>query len=221
MPLTPEEIQNKDFLISLRGYDKDEVESFLSRVADEFRDALRGGGEGGSADPFQDLGQEVGSVLQAAKSSADALRSKAEQEATAVLQKAREEAANLRESVSKAAARVKEDAERHAVQQRSEAERYAEETRSAAEREANERLRESARRVQRLLSTENNVRERLLALETMLGTLREDLSEGTEAGRAEAATLRAAEAPPAPDQATDEDLAFADADDEPVAGEGN
>ena len=214
MPLTPEEIQNKDFLISLRGYDKDEVESFLGRVADDYRELVRGGGTSG--DPFKDLGQEVGSVLQAAKDSADTLRRKAEEEATALLQKAREEAANLRESVSKAASRVKEDAERHSSTVRSEAERYAEETRATAEREANERLRESARRVQRLLSTENNVRERLLSLETMLATLREDLSSDPEGGRQEAATLRAAGASEGSDNA-DDDLAFADGDDESVA----
>ena len=33
--LTPEEIQSREFLVSLRGYDRDEVHAFLGRVAEQ------------------------------------------------------------------------------------------------------------------------------------------------------------------------------------------
>lgn len=40
MSLTPEQIAEKDFLVSLRGYDKEEVRSFLRSVAKEFGTAI-------------------------------------------------------------------------------------------------------------------------------------------------------------------------------------
>lgn len=40
MPFTPEEIENKQFLIGLRGYDRMEVDSFLRAVAADMRDLL-------------------------------------------------------------------------------------------------------------------------------------------------------------------------------------
>ena len=33
MAFTPEEIESKKFLVGLRGYDKDEVTTFLARLA--------------------------------------------------------------------------------------------------------------------------------------------------------------------------------------------
>ena len=37
MPFSPEEIESKEFLITLRGYDKDEVQAFLRAVAADYR----------------------------------------------------------------------------------------------------------------------------------------------------------------------------------------
>jgi DivIVA domain-containing protein len=37
VPFTPEEIDSKEFLITLRGYDKDEVKAFLKAVAADYR----------------------------------------------------------------------------------------------------------------------------------------------------------------------------------------
>ena len=37
MPFTPEEIESKEFLVVLRGYDKEEVGGFLRAVADHIR----------------------------------------------------------------------------------------------------------------------------------------------------------------------------------------
>jgi cell division initiation protein len=36
MPLTPMDIHNKEFSRSFRGYDEDEVDSFLDEVVEEF-----------------------------------------------------------------------------------------------------------------------------------------------------------------------------------------
>lgn len=40
--MRPEEIEGKEFLVSLRGYDKDDVRSFLREVAAEYRKLAEG-----------------------------------------------------------------------------------------------------------------------------------------------------------------------------------
>ena len=65
MALTPEEIEAKKFLVGLRGYDKEEVTTFLGEVAGDYRSALAGGGNGSapaaaeSADPVEDNSAEI------------------------------------------------------------------------------------------------------------------------------------------------------------------
>jgi cell division initiation protein len=41
MALSPLDIQNKDFSIKMRGYDKDEVDDFLDQVTNDYEDALQ------------------------------------------------------------------------------------------------------------------------------------------------------------------------------------
>lgn len=172
MPFTPEEIENKEFLITLRGYDKDEVQAFLRAVAEDFRSVsstFRDVPVGGNA--FEALGQEVSSVLQVAKESATALKRKAEEEAAQARKRAEEEANALRDAASQAARRLTSEAQKHAT-----------EVRASAQREADERLRDMARRVERLQSTESKLRQRLYALEMMLQSMRQDLDAADAAG---------------------------------------
>ena len=175
VPFTPEEIESKEFLITLRGYDKDEVNAFLRAVATDYRDMLVGG-RGISEAPstggtFEALGQEVSSVLQVARETASQMKSKAQDEAASLRRRAEEESGSLREAATKAARRLTEEAERHAI-----------EVRAQAEREASERLRESVRRVEKLQATETKVRQRLFSLETMLQTMRQELEAAETAG---------------------------------------
>ncbi len=48
MSLTPDEIANKEFLVGLRGYDKEEVRSFLRTVAVAFGSASQAQGRPGA-----------------------------------------------------------------------------------------------------------------------------------------------------------------------------
>ncbi len=50
--LTPEDIQSREFLVSLRGYDRDEVHAFLDEVAEDFASLL--GRSGVAAAPATD-----------------------------------------------------------------------------------------------------------------------------------------------------------------------
>ena len=102
--MQPEEIHHRDFLVGLRGYDKDEVRSFLADVAAEHAGVLREleqlremvAAQPAAAtirDDFEDLGASVASILRAAKESAAELTGEAEQHAASI----RSEAAAIRE----------------------------------------------------------------------------------------------------------------------------
>ncbi|MGH8898396.1 MAG: DivIVA domain-containing protein [Egibacteraceae bacterium] len=119
--LTPEEIQAREFLVSLRGYDRDEVNSFLEEVAQQIGDlqsqleSLQAGQplvqapEGtlvpelvrslqSSADPkpfFEDLGQTTQRIVEAAYESAAEIQRRARGRADRELADARSQAEKL------------------------------------------------------------------------------------------------------------------------------
>ncbi|MGH8884271.1 MAG: DivIVA domain-containing protein [Egibacteraceae bacterium] len=119
--LTPEEIQAREFLVSLRGYDRDEVHSFLEETAQQIRDlqsqleSLQAGRplvqapEGtpvpelmrslqSSADPkpfFEDLGQTTQRIVEAAYESAAEIQRRARGRADRELADARSQAEKL------------------------------------------------------------------------------------------------------------------------------
>jgi DivIVA domain-containing protein len=81
--LTPEEIENKEFRTAHRGYDCDEVASFLRIVAEEFSAVQEAGGgsqddgaRGG--DPFSALGENVAGILRDASVHASSITEAAE-----------------------------------------------------------------------------------------------------------------------------------------------
>jgi DivIVA domain-containing protein len=173
VPFTPEEIESKEFLITLRGYDKDEVNAFLRAVSADYRSALSRQGTEVTvpSSSYEALGAEISTVLSTAKQSAETIRRRAEDDATELRRRAEEESRQLRDAASRAAKRLTEEAERHSI-----------EVRASAEREASERLRESARRVERLQATETKVRQRLFSLEATLKQIRQELEAVEDAG---------------------------------------
>jgi DivIVA domain-containing protein len=119
--LTPEEIQAREFLVSLRGYDRDEVHSFLGEISRYIRDLqtqlqslqvgqphLQPSEEArmpeparflrSAADPkpfFEDLGQTTQRIVEAAYESAAEIQRKARGRAERELADARSQAAKL------------------------------------------------------------------------------------------------------------------------------
>jgi DivIVA domain-containing protein len=113
--LTPEEIQAREFLVSLRGYDRDEVHSFLEQVAGQIRDLQRRlegqppiqpaeatpvselvPSSQPPADPkpfFEDLGQTTQRIVEAAYESAAEIQRRARSRADRELVEARNQAA--------------------------------------------------------------------------------------------------------------------------------
>jgi DivIVA domain-containing protein len=123
--LTPEEIQSREFLVSLRGYDRDEVHAFLGRVAEQLAqsearaaqlqqrlDRLKAqqpamaataepspaAAQSVSPEPtamFAEIGKETQRILEAAQEAGQQMQRKARQEADRELQSARGQAAKL------------------------------------------------------------------------------------------------------------------------------
>lgn len=162
MPLRPDEIENREFASSLRGFDKHEVRAFLRRVASDVEElettlttresAWAGGGEGvaqGSAplpeatqideDRFGALGDRIANLLRQAHEVATETREQSEQKAIELrsgaedeLERARVDASRLREEAES----LKAEAERlHAesASVRHEAEEYVNQLRTEAD----------------------------------------------------------------------------------------
>src|SRR5215212_5627191 len=105
-------IRNATFPSSRRGYDKHEVEKFLSRLADWLE---TGAGDESRSDTvkreLQRVGERTGAILSQAEESAQQIRSEAEVEARAGI----------------------ESATQKSEQTRSEADAYSKETRASAD----------------------------------------------------------------------------------------
>lgn len=115
--LTPEEIQAREFLVSLRGYDRDEVHSFLEQVAGHIRDLQsqleslqeeQPPAEAPAPEPalsppvaddpkpfFEDLGQTTQRIVEAAYESAAEIQRRARGRADRELDEARSQVAKL------------------------------------------------------------------------------------------------------------------------------
>ena len=166
MPFSPEEIQKKEFLLTLRGYDKEEVRAFLEAVASDYR-SLKDAAAARDEVPenaYEAIGREVGTVIQVAKESATQMKRKAEQEAAELRMRADQEAARIREAATNASKRLREEADQYAI-----------EVRAGAEKEAADKIRDSHRKLEKLQSTEAKVRQRLYSLEAMIHNLRQEL----------------------------------------------
>ncbi|HWL65619.1 MAG TPA: DivIVA domain-containing protein [Actinomycetota bacterium] len=176
MPFSPEEIEHKDFLLTLRGYDKEEVRAFLEAVASDYR-ALTSAARDRDDVPdtaYEQIGREVGTVIQVAKESATAMKRQAEAEASEMRTRADREAQKIREAATNAAKRLHDEADKYSI-----------EARSQADLEASAKIRDSHKRLERLQSTESKVRQRLYSLEAMIANLRRELETSDELGAGE------------------------------------
>ena len=111
-PLSPEEVAHRGFGTSFRGFDTNEVRSYLVRVADELRSSIArerelnrrlADAEHRAANPVLDrdtltraLGEEMARILATAQEAASELRTKAEENAARILREAHEQAKQIR-----------------------------------------------------------------------------------------------------------------------------
>lgn len=112
MPLTPDDIERRQFLAALRGYDREQVDAFLAEVAEDYRTLIQKMGllrthqpPGDQTDSkqLQGLGEHIEKVLQAAAASARDIRASAEEEVTRLREEARRELEAGRQGMANAA----------------------------------------------------------------------------------------------------------------------
>lgn len=164
--MRPEEIQNHDFLVGLRGYDKDEVRAFLTEVAAEQERLLvaleqsqaqaaqapAAPAAQGADEDFESLGAGVAAILRTAKEQAGQITGDAQaraaamqEEAESIRREAKESAASLREQVSAETEALRERVTGEADQLRQQAEQHVADARAEADRivrEATDRVRQ-------------------------------------------------------------------------------
>jgi DivIVA domain-containing protein len=100
MPFAPHEIENKRFVVALRGYQTEEVEGFLRAVAADYR-ALLDQMQRESSTPDRwvaDIERIMSSAREDAEREAAEIRAAAAAEATAIRASAERDAAELRQA---------------------------------------------------------------------------------------------------------------------------
>ncbi len=103
MPLTPENIQNQQFHVRFRGFDVDEVDAFLEKVAENYLVLVKKNEQltdemtavQGERDQIQAQERSFKNAIMAAQNIADEMQAKARQEADLLKENARREAATL------------------------------------------------------------------------------------------------------------------------------
>jgi DivIVA domain-containing protein len=152
-------IRNATFPSSRRGYDKNEVEKFLGRLADWLE---TGGGDESRSDAvkaeLEKVGQRTGAILSQAEDSAQQIRAEAEEEARGTVN-----SANLQ-----------------ANEARAEADNYATETKAAADRDASEAIEAAQTEARRIIAEAEQRREDAEAVIGNLIRRREDVIADTE-----------------------------------------
>jgi DivIVA domain-containing protein len=101
MPFAPHEIENKRFVVALRGYQTDEVDAFLRAVAADYRAALEesqdGNRQAASNEIVAGIERVLGSGREASEQEAAEIRAAAERDAAAVYAEIARQATELQE----------------------------------------------------------------------------------------------------------------------------
>jgi DivIVA domain-containing protein len=189
--LTPEQVTQRTFATSFRGYSEADVRAFLKRISEELivtrdREAellsviddlegqLRAPRPLNEPEMLDALGAETTRLLRSAREAADEIRAKGEERGARILDEARveadrvlaeaEERARLRtEESDEHAALVVSEAEARAAEVRTESERHAEAEQQRVERESEEQIEAARQQGREMLDEAKSTRERVLA----------------------------------------------------------
>jgi DivIVA domain-containing protein len=189
--LSPEEVANRTFGSSFRGYAENEVRTYLRRVSeelaashereqhlvdavDDLEEQLRVPKPLDEQELLDALGEETARLLRSARDAADDIRRKAEERSSSVMEEAQTEAHRLRTDAAEilsvrsqeaeaAAAEIVSDAEARADEIRVNNERVVEEQRSRATQEAEAIVEDARRQGREMLEEARLARERVLS----------------------------------------------------------
>ena len=174
-------IRNATFPSSRRGYDKQEVEKFLARLADWLE---TGAGDESRSDTvkreLERVGQRTGAILAQAEESAQQIRAEAEEEATGTVNTANMQAAETRTEADTYASETRTSADAYSQQTRQAAEEEAAATRRQAEEDARETIATAEAEARRIVEEGTQRREDIEAVIADLVRRRNDVLADTE-----------------------------------------
>lgn len=142
-----ERIRNATFALTVRGYDRNEVDRYLAQIADW----LETGGGGGAAaveavrTELEQIGERTSGILSEAHQAAEGIRADASAGARQQLVEANNTAETVRAEAAEYAADTRDEADAYARKVRSEADAYASRTTAEIESELSEE-REAAKK---------------------------------------------------------------------------
>src|SRR5919106_3924072 len=174
-------IRNATSPASRRGYDKQEVEKFLARLADWLETG--GGDESRSATVKRELervGERTGAILAQAEESAQQIRAEAEQEAKEAIDGANAEAEQTRKETDKYSQETRGAADSYAEETRSAVDKDAAESRAAAEQDARETVADAEAQARRIVDEGTQRREDIEAVIADLVRRRDDVLAETD-----------------------------------------
>ena len=198
--ISPEEVANRAFATSFRGFSESEVRSFLKRVSEELTAAhererelavavddleaqLRAPRPLNEQELLDALGEETARLLRSAREAGDDIRKKAEERAARTVDEAQEAADRMRGEAAEILDIRTREAEARAAEIEADADAHAANRRETAEQES-EALVEAARRHGReMLDEAKHARERVLGDLVRRRTLLQAQVEELRSGR--------------------------------------
>ena len=108
MPFAPHEIENKRFVVAMRGYQTDEVEGFLRAIAADYRALLKESSDASPERWMDHLDAIVRAAHEAAEREADEIRAAAEREAVQLREATELEAEACFEEIARQAAELRQ-----------------------------------------------------------------------------------------------------------------
>jgi DivIVA domain-containing protein len=155
-----ERIRNATFPSSRRGYDKREVEKFLSRLADWLE---TGGGDESRSDTvkreLERVGQRTGAILAQAEESAEQIRAEAEEESRQAVAEANSAAEQTRSEADSYSKQTRSEADGYAKEARGSADTDAKTTRNQADQEGAETVAQAQAQARRIVEEGNKRRQ--------------------------------------------------------------
>jgi DivIVA domain-containing protein len=103
-------LEHVEFATAIRGYDKDEVNTFLKELATEHNRMMAElvAAQKSAENVYLEMGEEIGDILQHAKDVADQMIKRAEEEAAVITEQARRAAAKTATAAARRADQLKE-----------------------------------------------------------------------------------------------------------------
>ena len=174
-------IRNATFPSSRRGYDKQEVEKFLARLADWLE---TGAGDESRSDTvkreLERVGERTGAILAQAEESAQQIRGEAESLAREAIDEGNAQADQARQEADTYAKQTRTEADAYAKETRKEADKDAAEVRAEAEGDARDTIADAQAQARRIVEEGTRRREDLESVIADLVRRRDEVLDDTE-----------------------------------------